>query len=121
MNSVYASIPGMPELGMVWMGDMMVHGEPSHELMMDPRQAESPFFTHTTHAFDDIRNHQIAPTTMVRYMPAQFPNECSEPDEAMEAVDGQDMQQVNKPLSKNHQLFIFHNFLLKIRNSVLKY
>ncbi|XP_043277511.1 polycomb protein Sfmbt-like isoform X2 [Venturia canescens] len=97
MNSVYASIPGMPELGMVWMGDMMVHGEPTHELMMDPRQAESPFFAHTTHSFDDMRNHQIAPTTMVRYMPTQFPNECSEPDEAMEAVDGQDMQQVEDP------------------------
>lgn len=94
MNTVYASIPGMPELGMVWMGDMMVHGEPTHELtMLDPRQAESPFFSHGSHPYEDIRNH-IAPTTMVRYIPQQFSNECSEPDEAMEAVDAHEIQRV---------------------------
>ena len=101
MNSVYAAIPGMPELGMVWMGDMMVHGEPQHELLMDPRQADSPFFTHSSHSFEDIRNHQIAPTTMVRYMPTQFPAECSEPDEALEAMNTQEIQQVKSSHSKN--------------------
>ena len=84
----------MPELGMVWMGDMMMHNEPTHELMIDPRQAESPFFSHTPHSFEDIRNHQIAPTTVVRYLPPQFATECSEPDEAMEAVDVPEIQQV---------------------------
>lgn len=93
MTTVYTSIPGLPEqLGMVWMGDMMV-GEPTHELMLDPRQAESPFFSHGSHPYEDLRNHHIAP--MVRYIPQQFPNECSEPDEAMEAVDAHEIQQVS--------------------------
>ena len=89
-----ATIPGMPELGMVWMGDMMVHGEPTHELMLDPRHAESPFFSHSSHGFEDLRNHQLQPTTMVRYLPQQFHGECSEPDEAMEAVDVQEIHHV---------------------------
>ncbi|XP_008548633.1 polycomb protein Sfmbt isoform X1 [Microplitis demolitor] len=94
MNSVYTSIPGIPELGMVWMGDMMIHNEPASELIIDPRHAAgSPFITHSAHSFDDIRNHQIAPTTMVRYMPQQFANECSEIDETMESVDSQNIQQ----------------------------
>lgn len=63
---------------------------------IDPRQAESPFFSHGSNPYEDIRNHQIAPTTMVRYLPQQYPNECSEPDEAMEAVDAQEIQQVSK-------------------------
>ncbi|XP_043793799.1 polycomb protein Sfmbt-like isoform X1 [Apis laboriosa] len=104
MNSVYASIPGLPELGMVWMGDMMVHGEPTHELMLDPRQAESPFFSHGSNPYEDIRNHQIAPTTMVRYLPPQFPNECSEPDEAMEAVDAQEIQQEYDSQSERQEM-----------------
>lgn len=108
MNSVYASIPGLPELGMVWMGDMMVHGEPTHELMLDPRQGESPFFSHGSNPYEDIRNHQIAPTTMVRYLPPQFSNECSEPDEAMEAVDAQEMQQVNLFLQLSQCHFILN-------------
>lgn len=99
VNPVYASIPGIPELGMVWMGDMMVHGgEPSHELMLDPQHAETPFFTHGTHSFDSLRSHQMAPTTMVRYLPQQFTNECSEPEEAIETMDpgdsGQEIHQV---------------------------
>lgn len=102
MNLVYASIPGMPELGMVWMGDMMVHGEPTHELMLDPRQSESPFFSHGSHAYEDLRNHQIAPTAMVRYLAPQYPNECSEPDEAMETMDTQEMQQVSHISSNNN-------------------
>lgn len=84
-NTVYASISGLPELGMVWMGDMMVHGEPAHELMLDPRQTESPFFPHGSHPYEDFRSHHITPTTMVRYIPQQFSNECSEPDEAIDA------------------------------------
>lgn len=100
MNSVYTSIPGIPELGMVWMGDMMIHNEPASELIIDPRHAAgSPFITHSAHSFDDIRNHQIAPTTMVRYMPQQFANECSEIDETMESVDSQNIQQVHKNIS----------------------
>lgn len=91
VNPVYTSIPGIPELGMVWMGDMM----PTHELMIDPRHAESPFFTHGGHTFEDLRNHHLAPTTMVRYLPQQFPSECQEPDEALEAADSQEIQQVN--------------------------
>ncbi|XP_043462591.1 polycomb protein Sfmbt-like isoform X1 [Leptopilina heterotoma] len=93
-NVYAATIPGIPELGMVWMGDMMVHGEPTHELMLDPRHAESPFFQHGSHSFEDLRNHhhhQMQPTTMVRYLPQQYHGECSEPDEAMEAVDVQEM------------------------------
>ena len=85
----------MPELGMVWMGDMMVHNDPTQELMIDPRQADGSFYTHGTHSFDDIRNHQIPPTAMVRYLPPQFHNECSEPEEPMEGVDVQDIQQVS--------------------------
>ncbi|TGZ47018.1 Polycomb protein Sfmbt [Temnothorax longispinosus] len=92
MNTVYTPIPGFPEqLGMVWMGDMMM-GEPAHELMLDPRQGESPFFSHGSNPYEDLRNHHIAPTTMVRYIPQQFSNECSEPDEAMEAVDAHEIQ-----------------------------
>ncbi|XP_011501028.1 PREDICTED: polycomb protein Sfmbt-like isoform X1 [Ceratosolen solmsi marchali] len=91
--NVYAAIPGMPELGMVWMGDMMVHNDPTQELMIDPRQAESSFYSHGPHSFDDIRNHQIPPTTMVRYLAPQFHNECSESEEPMEGVDVQDIQQ----------------------------
>ncbi|XP_011311275.1 polycomb protein Sfmbt isoform X2 [Fopius arisanus] len=102
--NVYASIPGIPELGMVWMGDMMVHGEPSHELMLDPRQAESPYFTHGSHAFDNIRNHQMAQTTMVRYMPQQFTNDCSETEETMEPPDGQDMHQEYEPQQDNPEM-----------------
>lgn len=80
------------ELGMVLIGDVMVHGEPTHELtMLDPRQAESPFFSHSSHPYEDIRNH-IASTTMVRYISQPFSNECSEPDEPMEDVDAHDMQ-----------------------------
>ncbi|KAK0077711.1 hypothetical protein PV325_003554 [Microctonus aethiopoides] len=76
---------------MVWMGDMMVHGEPTHELMIDPRHSESPFFTHGAHSFNDMRNHQIAPPTMVRYLPQQFPNECSETEETIEGTDNHRM------------------------------
>jgi len=95
MNTVYTSIPGLPEqLGMVWMGDMMVHGDATHELMLDPRQAESPFFSHSSHPYEDLRNH-IASTTMVRYIPQQFSNECSESDEAMESVDAHEIQRVS--------------------------
>lgn len=99
MTVYAATIPGIPELGMVWMGDMMVHGEPTHELMLDPRHAESPFFQHGSHSFEDLRNHhhhhQMQPTTMVRYLPQQYHGECSEPDEAMEAVDVQEMHHVS--------------------------
>lgn len=102
--NVYASIPGMPELGMVWMGDMMMHGEPAHELMLDPRQAESPFFSHGSHSFEDLRNHHIAPTTMVRYLPQQFTTECSEPDEALEAVDAQEIQHEYDPQSEGQEM-----------------
>ncbi|XP_015601352.1 polycomb protein Sfmbt isoform X2 [Cephus cinctus] len=102
--NVYTSIPGIPELGMVWMGDMMMHGEPAHELMLDPRQAESPFFSHGSHSFEDLRNHHIAPTTMVRYLPPQFTAECSEPDEAMEAVDAQDIQNEYDPQSEGQEM-----------------
>ncbi|XP_014203269.1 polycomb protein Sfmbt-like isoform X2 [Copidosoma floridanum] len=91
MNMFYA-IPGMPELSMVWMGDMMVHNDPSQELMMDPRQAESPYFSHGHHSFEDIRNHQVPPTAMVRYLAPQFHNECSESEEPMEGVDVQNIQ-----------------------------
>ncbi|XP_015601350.1 polycomb protein Sfmbt isoform X1 [Cephus cinctus] len=104
LNTVYTSIPGIPELGMVWMGDMMMHGEPAHELMLDPRQAESPFFSHGSHSFEDLRNHHIAPTTMVRYLPPQFTAECSEPDEAMEAVDAQDIQNEYDPQSEGQEM-----------------
>lgn len=100
MNSVYTSVPGIPELGMVWMGDMMVHGEPTHELMIDPRHSESPFFTHGAHSFNDMRNHQIAPPTMVRYLPQQFPNECSETEETIEGTDNHRMHKV-----RNNALF----------------
>lgn len=94
MNTVYTSIPGYSELGMIWMGDVMVHRETTHELaMLDPNQTESSFYPHGSHPYEDIRNH-IAPTTMVRYIPQQFSNECSEPDEAMEAVDANEIQQV---------------------------
>lgn len=72
----------------------MMHGEPTHELMLDPRQPESPFFSHGSHSFDDLRNH-MAPPTMVRYLAPQFAAECSEPDEAMEAVDAQEIQHVS--------------------------
>ncbi|KAI4493233.1 hypothetical protein M0802_009521 [Mischocyttarus mexicanus] len=102
-NAVYASISGMPELGMVWMGDMMVHGEPTHELMLDPRQSESPFFSHGSHTFEDIRS-QIAPTTMVRYLAPQYPNECSEPDETMETMDTQEMQQEYDSQSERQEM-----------------
>jgi len=108
MNTVYASIPGLPEVGMVWMGgeSMMMHGEPTHELMLDPRQAESPFFSQGSHSYEDLRNH-IAPTTMVRYIPQQFSNECSEPDEAMEAVDAHEIQQVSLlPACRKECIFI---------------
>lgn len=94
MNTVYASIPGMPELGMVWMGDMMVHGEPTHELtMLDPHQADNPYFPHGSHPFEDLSN-RITPSTMVHYIPHKFSNECSEPDEAMEAIDAHEIQRV---------------------------
>ncbi|XP_046610673.1 polycomb protein Sfmbt [Neodiprion virginianus] len=96
-SNVYTSIPGMPELGMVWMSDMMMHGEPTHELMLDPRQPESPFFSHGSHSFDDLRNHHMGPPTMVRYLAPQFTAECSEPDEAMEAVDTQEIQNEYDP------------------------
>ncbi|KAL2728805.1 polycomb protein Sfmbt-like [Vespula squamosa] len=102
--NVYASIPGMPELGMVWMGDMMVHGEPTHELMLDPRQSESPFFSHSSHAYEDLRNHQIAPTAMVRYLAPQYPTECSEPDETMETMDTQEMQQEYDSQSERQEM-----------------
>ncbi|XP_058801938.1 polycomb protein Sfmbt-like isoform X2 [Phymastichus coffea] len=92
-SNVYATIPGMPELGMVWMGDMMVHNDPTQEFLIDPRQAENTLYSHDHHSFDDIRNHQIPPTAMVRYLPPQFHNECSEPEEPMEGVDVQDIQQ----------------------------
>ncbi|XP_018370885.1 PREDICTED: polycomb protein Sfmbt-like isoform X1 [Trachymyrmex cornetzi] len=92
MNTVYTSIPGFPEqLGMVWMSDVML-GEPAHELMLDPRQSDSSFFSHGSHPYEDLRNH-IASTTMVRYIPQQFSNECSEPDEAIDTVDTHEIQQ----------------------------
>ncbi|KAJ8672737.1 hypothetical protein QAD02_003997 [Eretmocerus hayati] len=92
-SNVFAAIPGMPELGMVWMGDMMVHNDPTQELLIDPRQAETSFYPHPQHSFDDIRNHQIPPTAMVRYLAPQFHHECSEPEEPMEGVNVQDIQQ----------------------------
>lgn len=108
MNTVYASIPGLPEqLGMVWMGDMMV-GEPTHELMLDPRQAESPFFSHGSHPYEDLRNHHIAP--MVRYIPQQFTNECSEPDEAMEAVDAHEIRVSSVFLLNKKESIIYSKF-----------
>lgn len=92
MNTVYTSIPGFPEqLGMVWMGDMVMESPP--ELVLDPRQGEPSFFSHGS-PYNDIRNHHIA-STMVRYIPQQFSNECSEPDEAMEAVDAHEIQRVS--------------------------
>lgn len=97
MNTVYTPIPGLPEVGMVWMGgeSMMMHGEPTtHELMLDTRQTESPFFSHGSQPYDDLRNH-IASTTMIRYVPQQFSTECSESDEAIENVDAHDIQQVS--------------------------
>lgn len=95
MNTVYTSIPGFPEqLGMVWMTDGMMMGDHAHELMLDPRQSESPFFSHGSHPYEDLRNH-IASTTMVRYIPQQFSNECSEPDDTMEAVDTHEIQRVS--------------------------
>lgn len=103
-NVYAAAIPGIPELGMVWMGDMMVHGEPTHELMLDPRHAESPFFPHGSHSFEDLRNHQLQPTTMVRYLPQQFHGECSEPDEAMEAVDVQEMHHEYDPQTESTEM-----------------
>lgn len=103
-SNVYASISAMPELGMVWMGDMMVHGEPTHELMLDPRQSESPFFSHGSHAYEDLRSHQIAPTAMVRYLAPQYPNECSEPDETMETMDTQEMQQEYDSQSERQEM-----------------
>ncbi|XP_033226420.1 polycomb protein Sfmbt-like isoform X2 [Belonocnema kinseyi] len=103
-NVYAAAIPGMPELGMVWMGDMMVHGEPTHELMLDPRHAESPFFSHSSHSFEDLRNHQMQPTTMVRYLPQQYHGECSEPDEAMEAVDVQEMHHGYDPQTEGNEM-----------------
>ncbi|XP_020287040.1 polycomb protein Sfmbt-like isoform X3 [Pseudomyrmex gracilis] len=92
-HKVYTSIPGLPEqLGMVWMGDVMMHAEPTHELMLDPRQTtENPFFSHGSNPYEEIRNHHIG-TTMVRYIPQQFSTECSEPGEAEEATDTQDLQ-----------------------------
>ncbi|KAG8035732.1 hypothetical protein G9C98_001388 [Cotesia typhae] len=102
MNSVYTSIPGIPELGMVWMGDMMIHNEPTTELIIDPRHAsESPFITHGSHSFGNIRNHQIAPATMVRYLPQQFANNCSEIDEAIEAANSQNIQQAYDTQEEN--------------------
>lgn len=95
VNTVYTSIPGLPEqLGMVWMGDVMMHAEPTHELMLDPRQTENPFFSHGSNPYEEIRNHHIG-TTMVRYIPQQFSTECSEPGEAEEATDTQDLQGVS--------------------------
>lgn len=109
MNTVYTSIPGFPEqLGMVWMGDMMM-GEPAHELMLDPRQGESPFFSHGSHPYEDLRNHHITPTTMVRYIPQQFSNECSEPDEAMEAVDAHEIQRVSFVFDEETDLIFTHS------------
>lgn len=94
VNTVYTSIPGYSDLGMIWMGDVMVHRDATHELtMLDPNQTEGSFYSHGSHPYEDIRNH-IAPTTMVRYIPQQFPNECSEPDEAVEAGDASEIQQV---------------------------
>lgn len=94
VNTVYTSIPGYSELGMIWMGDVMVHRDATHELtMLDPSQTENSFYSHGSHPYEDIRNH-VTPTTMVRYIPQQFSNECSEPDEAMEAVDTNEIQQV---------------------------
>lgn len=93
--TVYAAIPGMAELGMVWMGDVMVPTDPSHELLLDPRHTEN-FFSAGAHPFGaDIRSHQIAPTTtMVRYMAPTFINDCSEPEEPGETMDSQDLQNV---------------------------
>jgi len=111
MNTVYTSIPGFPEqLGMVWMADMMM--EPTHELMLDPRQSESPFFSHGSHPYEDLRNHHIASTTMVRYIPQQFSNECSEPDEAMEAVDAHEIQRVSFVYAEEISLIFVHVFLI---------
>lgn len=106
MNTVYTSIPGLPELGMVWMGDMMM-GE-AHELMLDPRQGESPFFSHSSHPYEDLRNHHIAPTTMVRYISQQFSNE-PEPDEAIEAIDAHEIQRVSFVFAEEIN-FIFARF-----------
>ena len=89
--SVYAAIPGMPELGMVWMGDMMVHNDPAQEVMIDPRQADNLYYSHS---YEDIRNQQTHPSTMVRYLTPQFHNESSESDGLVEAVGVLDLQQV---------------------------
>ncbi|EFN85119.1 Polycomb protein Sfmbt [Harpegnathos saltator] len=93
MNTVYTSISGFSDLGMIWMGDVMVHRETTHELaMLEPSQTDGSFYSHGSHPYEDIRNH-ITPTTMVRYIPQQFSNECSEPDETMEAADANEIQQ----------------------------
>lgn len=84
---------------MVWMGDMMVHNDPSQELLMDPNQTENPYFSQGHQSFEEIRNQQIPPTAMVRYLAPQFANECSEPEEPMEGVDVQDIQQVKQNFS----------------------
>ncbi|XP_014477353.1 PREDICTED: polycomb protein Sfmbt-like [Dinoponera quadriceps] len=92
-SNVFTPIPGYSELGMIWMGDVMVHREATHELtMLDPSHTENSFYSHSSHPYEDIGSH-ITPTTMVRYIPQQFSNECPEPDEAMEAADAAEIQQ----------------------------
>ncbi|XP_014222330.1 polycomb protein Sfmbt-like isoform X1 [Trichogramma pretiosum] len=90
-GQVFTTIPGMPELGMVWMSDMMIQNDPSQELMIDPRQTENSYFA-TGHSFEDIRNHQIPPTAMVRYLTPQYANTCSEAQESMDGAVVQDIQ-----------------------------
>lgn len=61
---------------------------------MDTQQPDNNF-SYAAHSFDDIRNHHIPPTAMVRYMPSQFSNECSESEDPMESLDNiQNAQQV---------------------------
>ncbi|KAF7998240.1 hypothetical protein HCN44_009638 [Aphidius gifuensis] len=107
VNPLFASIPVIPELGMVWMGDMMVH-DTSHELMMDPRHAaEGSYFTHGSNPFDNIRNHQMAPTTMLRYMPQQqqYTNECSETEETIEHMNpGDIVQDINQDYDNSNEI-----------------
>ena len=73
----------MTDLGMVWMSDVVVHSDPTQEILLDPRQAENPYFSHS---FDDIRNHHIPPTAMVQYMTTPFHNECSESEDQIESI-----------------------------------